>query len=207
MPILSFTISRPLSPHHRSLNVPDILKDRSIDSVDHMFSTFIQRLANPTLLSSPGTSRSPPSRKKSSGKAKTIGFCAEYGHSSTSPSRRRLPEWPNVQNENGDTTSERSNNSGWLQTYKRLAQQKSTPEAMTNLSKLHYQIHKGHCTVRITNVGGLLKQFRHGDIGPQSPIQCSLPWAQVTINIILNLEPTDRYICRHRSRAQHAPFR
>lgn len=93
-------------------------KERCIQSVDQMFMSFVKQL--PSFPDSPlsrGTSRSPPSSQNSSGTLNSIGFREELGRSTGSTSRLLGRVRPKRENENGATTSARSNSSGWLQTF------------------------------------------------------------------------------------------
>ena len=93
-------------------------KERYIQSVDQMFMSFVKQPLSPLSSSlSRGTSRSPPPSQNSSGTLNSIGFREELGRSTGSISRLLGRVRPKRENENGATTSARSNNSGWLQTF------------------------------------------------------------------------------------------
>lgn len=87
----------------------------------------------------------------------SIGFRVEYGKCTKSPSRLAGPGLPNTENENGATTSARSNSSGWLQT---CADVEPVPTVTvvnsTYLAELHNEVHERARRVRIANVRRLL---------------------------------------------------
>jgi hypothetical protein len=105
-------------------------RDRWIQSIDHMFISFVrQSLFAGTKESSRGTSRKPPSWYNNSGIWYSIGFQFEYRNSNGSTSRFDCTTWRNRENENGARTSALSNSSGWLQTFARSVGKKDTREA------------------------------------------------------------------------------
>ena len=106
-----------VSDNHWRIAAPSC-RERCIQSVDQMFMSFAKRpLSPPSSPLSRGTPRSPPSSQNRSGILNSIGFREELGRSTGSTSRLLGRVRPKRENENGATTSARSNNSGWLQTF------------------------------------------------------------------------------------------